>query len=700
MKRVINADLLSQLAGRYGVSSGYTSAGGDYVASPQSSIIHTLSTLGVAISSRPSDEELTRLLFEEWQDRSSRPLPPAVVAQEGQEKAFNVHVHDGAEARLRIELEDGGQAQVYQDENSSPAVDVAGQMWGEATFHVPGNLPLGYHTLVLASPGVGPGGTDEVTCPLIVTPARLTTTDELLDHPTHGVMAQLYSVRSATSWGMGDFKDLGNLAETVATEAGADFLLINPLHAAEPFPPVEDSPYLPTSRRYVNPTYLSIESVPELEFLDPQLRADVEELAQEFQERNRSSEEIRRNDIFDAKLQVLRALFAVDRPRERVEAFLEYVGREGQALRDFAQWCAFQELEQATGTRHAREYSLDELIGFYSWLQFLCDEQLAAAQKQAKDAGMRIGLVTDLAVGIHPGGADAQALADYLAPAASVGAPPDEYNQMGQDWSQPPWHPVRLAEAGYKPWRDMMATVLRNAGGVRVDHVLGLFRLYWIPRLQPATQGTYVAYDWEAMLGVLVLEAQRAGAVLVGEDLGTLEPWVLDALASRGVLGTSIVWFEHADDNVHALPQGEYRRLALGSVGTHDLPPTLAYLAGEHITLRARLGLLTRPAAEELAGEREWMDKVLEVAAPGAQTPEDQLVALHEFIAGTPSALTCTNLVDMVGDRRAQNMPGTTHETYPNWCMPLTDAKGQAVLLEDLAGMELFQRVAKASQRH
>ena len=211
--------------------------------------------------------------------------------------------------------------------------------------------------------------------------------------------------------------------------------------------------------------------------------------------------------------------------------------------------------------------------------------------------------------------------------------------------------------------------------------------------------GAYVAYDWEAMLGVLTLEAERAGAVLIGEDLGTLEPWVLDALASRGVMGTSIVWFEHASDNVSALAQQDYRALALGSVGTHDLPPTLAYLAGEHITLRARLGLLTRPADEELAGEREWMDRVLAVAAPGAKTEREQLVALHKFMAGTPSALTCTNLVDMVGDRRAQNMPGTTHETYPNWCMPLTDPDGTPVLIEDLAGLELFQQVAEASRR-
>ncbi len=694
MNAVINPELLGELAGRYGVAMGYTSAGGFPVHTPQSSVIHALKTLGVPVSAEPDDEELTSLLFREYQERMSRPLPAAVVSVDGVEKQFTVHVHEGAQAQLHIELEDGSTAEIYQDENNTAPADVDGQLWGEATFHIPGNLPQGYHTIVLESDDI------EASCPLIITPQRLSTVDELLEHPLTGVMAQLYSVRSQDSWGMGDFHDLGELAALLATEAGADYLLINPLHAAEPFPPVEDSPYLPSSRRYINPIYIRVEDVPELEQLPADLRADVEELAAEFRARNETADEIDRNSIYEAKLQVLRELFTLPRTEERAAAFIEYVALEGQALRDFSIWCAEQEQISLTGQRHAQDDDLEEIALFYSWLQFLCDEQLGAAQATAKAAGMKIGLVTDLAVGIHPGGADAVSLADYLAPAASVGAPPDEYNQMGQDWSQPPWHPVRLAEAGYKPWRDMLTTVLRNAGGVRVDHILGMFRLYWIPRLQAATMGAYVSYDWEAMLGVLTLEAQRAGAVLVGEDLGTLEPWVLDALASRGIMGTSVVWFEHADDNYNALPQDQYRALALGSVGTHDLPPTMAYLAGEHITLRAKLGLLTRPADEELAGEREWMDRVLDLAAPGATTEEDQLVALHKFIAGTPSALTCTNLVDMVGDRRAQNMPGTTHDLYPNWCIPLTDASGKSVLLEDLTKVPLFKRVAEASQRY
>ena len=491
---------------------------------------------------------------------------------------------------------------------------------------------------------------------------------------------------------------------------------VNPLHAAEPLPPIEDSPYLPTTRRFINPLYLHIESIPELKLLPEDLQDDVRELAEEFRQRNRSADEIERDTIFEAKLQVLRELFNYQPTPEREEAFVRYAREEGRGLRDFAAWCAQHDAAAQSGQRHAEGLDMDKLTRFYSWLQFLCDEQLAAAQQRALDAGMRLGLVTDLAVGVHPGGADAVNLTEYLAPQCSVGAPPDDYNQQGQDWSQPPWHPQRLAAAGYAPWREMLSTVLRHAGGVRVDHILGLFRLYWIPRMASPLTGTYVSYDFEAMVGILALEAQRAGAVVIGEDLGTVEPWVQDVLAQKAVLGTSIVWFEHDDDDYSPLPQEKYRQLALSSVNTHDLPPTLAYLRGDHISLRAHLGVLTRSVEEEQRDDIEWQARVLAAVADRGLLPQrDYLVdpaerasrgaeediseALHRYIVGTPSALACTSLVDMVGDVRAQNQPGTTHELYPNWCVPLCDTNGAPLLIEDLPSLEFFQRLEATSRK-
>jgi 4-alpha-glucanotransferase len=302
----------------------------------------------------------------------------------------------------------------------------------------------------------------------------------------------------------------------------------------------------------------------------------------------------------------------------------------------------------------------------------------------------------DLAVGVDPNGADAWALQDVLALGVTAGAPPDEFNQLGQDWSQPPWRPDQLVEQEYAPFRALVNAVLRHAGGVRIDHIIGLFRLWWIPRGASPTAGTYVRYDHEAMIGIVALEAHRAGAVVVGEDLGTVEPWVRDYLSDRGVLGTSILWFEHDRDpdsqSTRPLPAERWREYCLSAVTTHDLPPTAGYLAGEHVRLRDELGLLTRPAAEELAGDRAaqaaWLAELRRVGLlpdDGDEEPDTDAVvlALHRYLGRTPSKLLSLSLADAVGDLRTQNQPGTTDE-YPNWRVPLCGPDGKQRLVEDV----------------
>lgn len=707
-------DVLRELADAHGVATRYFASDGEEITATDDTLVKILRALDVPLSATPDETEIRDALTAFQEAEASRPLPPSVVAVEGHDPTFNVHVHHGAPAEVHLLLEDGSRREVTQEENWRPPVKVGETTWGEATFRIPADLPQGWHRIILDSAG------ERAECMLIITPARLSTTDRYLDSPAHGVMAQLYSVRSRGSWGIGDFHDLGQLAEVLARTAEADFLLINPVHAGEPFPPMEDSPYLPTTRRFINPIYLRIEDIPEYELLSGDILDDVQELAEELRSLNTSSDIIERNPIYDAKLQVLRELFTLRNSQERDDAFRSYMEREGQGLRDFAGWCARRELEQLhSRSAHAVRPSEEELTGFHMWLQFLCDEQLATAQRRATEAGMSIGVMADLAVGVHPGGADSENLAPWLAPDASVGAPPDPYNQHGQDWSQPPWHPRKLAEAGYLPWRDLLATVLRNSGGIRVDHILGLFRLFLMPRMQHPSTGTYVRFDHEALVGVLALEAERAGAVVIGEDLGTFEPWVQDVLAERGVMGTSILWFESSPTVDGPRQQDEYRRLALSSVTTHDLPPTAGYLAAEHIALRERLGILTTDAEEEKAEDLQWQGRILDRvresdAFDGTGLAErefagldrgergelaDLLAGLHRFIAGTPSALTCTSLVDMVGEVHTQNQPGTTRDMYPNWCIPLCDNNGEPVLIEDLADHQLFRAVAQASKR-
>jgi 4-alpha-glucanotransferase len=302
---------------------------------------------------------------------------------------------------------------------------------------------------------------------------------------------------------------------------------------------------------------------------------------------------------------------------------------------------------------------------------------------------MSLGVVHDLAVGASPIGADSWAWQDELAQRISVGAPPDPYAQTGQDWNQPPWRPDRLAQLSYAPFRDLIRSVLRYCGGLRVDHIIGLFRLWWVPDGAGPTQGTYVRYDHDAFIAILMLEAQRADAVVIGEDLGTVEPWVRDYLRERGILGTSILWFEFDWNGDGApLPPERWREYCLAAVTTHDLPPTAGYLAGEHVRLRHQLGLLTRPLDEELAADHAEQAAWLDLLRARGMLVEDAdeattVMALHRTLKAAPSRLRCLALTDAIGERRTQNQPGTVDQ-YPNWRVPLGGPDGQPIYLEDV----------------
>ena len=694
---------LRRLAAAYGVGTTFTGWNGKPQQVAPGTLVKVLAALGVPASSPGLvDGSLAEAELEPWR----RMLPPAVVVTAGKEALVPVHVPDGTPVKLRIVAEDGREHAARQRDVRVEPREVDGVLTGRATFALPRDLPLGWHTLHAEIEGAA------AQTALIVVPDRLATTGMLEQRRGWGLAAQLYSVRSSRSWGIGDFGDLADLA-ALSAERGADYVLVNPLHAAEPAPPLQPSPYSPSTRRFFNPLYLRIEAIDELAYLEPKQREEVEKLAAKAQRLNRSAELLDRDQVYALKLEALELLHQAERSPAREQAYRAFVRDSGAGLEDFALWCALREETPAddpswrdpaaapdTAAAQAKRRKLATRIGFHMWLQWLCDEQLEAAQRAAKLAGMRLGVVHDLAVGADLSSADAWMLRGVLAPGVSVGAPPDMYNQLGQDWSQPPWHPKRLAEAGYVPFRNMLRTVLRHAGGVRVDHILGLFRLWWVPEGNLPIDGAYVTYDHEAMIGILALEAQRAGAVVIGEDLGTFEPWVRDYLAERGILGTSILWFEN--DGGAPLPPEKYRTQCLASVNTHDLPPTAGYLSGEHVALRDGLGLLQQSAAEELATHRKSVNAVLEVARErgllpdGEATEQQQIEALHLLLAQTPSVLLGVALVDGTGDHRVQNQPGTTAEQYPNWQVPLADSAGQPVLLEDLEADPRFNGLLAA----
>jgi 4-alpha-glucanotransferase len=529
-----------------------------------------------------------------------------------------------------------------------------------------------------------------------------------------GFAVQLYSLRSRDSWGHGDLHDLADLAVWSARELGAGFVLINPLHAAEPVPPLSSSPYLPMSRRWVSPLYLRIEDIPEYEELSYSERRCVSEESQALRDSSATAQHIDRNAVWTAKREALEMLRKVPLSDARQAEYDAFRAEHGQALEDWAAWCALAEVhgpdyrtwpERLRNPRSAAtEVARGDLAttrDFHAWVQWLVAAQVRAAQAAARGAGMAIGVIADLAIGAHPGGADAWAGQGYFARGFTVGAPPDAFNQRGQDWGLPPMHPRALAASGYRPLADLVSANLALGGGLRIDHVMGLSRLWWIPAGAPPTAGAYVYYEAPGTLGTLAAAAHDAGSVVIGEDLGTVEPWLREALAERGVLGTQMLWFERGWSGEPLAPRW-WRMNSMVTVSTHDLPPAAAFLSGSQVTDRLSLGLLTRSEEQERAeADRtvsDWIGAlVAEGLLPAGVRPaaDDFTVALYGYLAKTPARLIAVNLAEAAGETRSQNMPGTCDE-YPNWRLPLCGPDGQPVLLEDLAANNLVLRVAAA----
>ncbi|MFJ4618099.1 4-alpha-glucanotransferase [Streptomyces sp. NPDC088812] len=664
---------LTRLAALHGVAVSYEPSPGRTVTASAGAVARALAALDVDAG---TPRAVRDALAARERELAGRLLPPTLVSWTDRPADALTALPDGT--RLLVETERGG---------------TRGSAEG---------LPPGVHRLTATAPD---GRTAHAH--LIVAPPRLPAPEGR----AYGLLVQLYSLLSARSWGMGDLGDLAELADWAGRTAGAGFVQVNPLHAAVPGTPTDPSPYRPSSRRFPDPVHLRVADVPEYAHVDApdRVRVLLERAGRLRETVLDKGALIDRDAVWELKREALELVAAVPLGPGRQAAYRDFLAEEGEALQDHATWCALAEVhgsdwhrwpEGLRDPRSARTVrARDELrnrVDFWSRLAWLTDTQLTAAQRTAREAGMPVGIVHDLAVGVHPGGADAWAQQDHFAAGMSIGAPPDAFTALGQDWSLPPWRPDRLADSGYAPFRRLLRALFRYAGALRIDHVMGLFRLWWVPEGEPPTEGTYVRYDAEAMLAVLVLEASRAGAVVIGEDLGTVEPGVREALRERGVLGTSVLWFERDwEGDGRPLPPGRWRADCLATATTHDLPSTAARLTGEHVGLRDRLGLLTRPLEEEraeaAADTEEWLELLARLGllhdtggGGDASSEEARVRAVHRFLLHTPARMIGVWLPDGVGDRRPQNVPGTWDQ-YPNWRLPVADAEGRPVTLEELA---------------
>ncbi|MCW2570771.1 MAG: malQ [Frankiales bacterium] len=654
---------LERLAAAYGVATSYDDWADNPVLVEEPAVVAALTAMGVDAS---TPEAVAAALTEADEAPWRRMLPPSAVIRDG---GGRVVVHAVEVPVLEIRLEDG--TRVVPVSAAS-----AGERRGALTaweVALP-ELPLGWHTLHARERDRSD------SCQLVVAPAHIDLPPGL--GRAWGWMVQLYSMRSADSWDLGDYGDLRTVVDRVRGD-GAGAVLLNPLHAEAPVPPLNPSPYSPSSRRFRAMVYLRVKDVPEYRLASDDVRAQVDALRPAT-----DPERVLRDPAWQAKRAALELLW----PLARHDAVAAFRAERGAALDEFALFCALAEVHGVPWQSWPKELrhpdrpavaeariALAERISFWCWVQLLVDEQLAGLGD-----GLTVGIVHDLAVGVDAGGADAWALQDALAMDTKIGAPPDLMQQRGQDWGLLPWRPDRLRELGYVPFRDVVRGTLRHAGGLRIDHAMGLFRLWWVPPGSTAAGGTYVSYDADAMLGVLALEAVRAGALIVGEDLGTVQERVRRDLAATGVLGSDVLWFQ--EEHGRYLEPQRWRSLALGTVTTHDLPTAAGFLAEEHLRVRAELGQLgdsLEQERERVGRERAGLLDMLRETGLLERYDGDPVLAMHAALVESPCIVVLAAFGDAVGDLRQPNLPGTIDE-YPNWRLPIADGTGRPLLLEEL----------------
>lgn len=609
---------------RWGISEGYWDVSGNWRVSPAATIDAILTEMGAGGRGEPPQPGVLTVRL----DRAFEGLPPG-----------------------RILLEDGGEMANGDD-----------------------RIPPGYHTLerpdgssvaLIASPGA---------CPL---PGSR----------QWGFAAQLYGVRSARSWGIGDFDDLGSLAEW-STGLGAGLVVVNPLHATAPTPVQEASPYSPGSRCFLNPIYLAVDRVAGSAEL-----ADVSRLANAGRALNREPL-VDRDRVWALKAEALWSIFKAS-PASRAgdPTFESFRAERGVTLERFATYSALAEIhgsawqEWPVALRHpdgagvtefARSADGASRVAFHAWLQWLAERQLEEAGRFGEDA---LGVVQDLAVGVDRDGADGWMWQDVFALGMDIGAPPDEFNTRGQNWALPPFDPWRLRACAYQPWIESLRGVLRHAGGVRVDHVMGLFRLFWIPAGSEPSDGAYVRYPSAEMLDILALEAYRAGAVVVGEDLGTVEDEVRAELYERQVLSYRVWWFE-------SQRTGAWPERALGAITTHDLPTVAGVLDGSDLEAQRECGMNPSVDSAERLRHRllDWTESNPDDGAPLV------IERAYRDLAEAPCLLLVASLEDSLAVTERPNMPGTTDE-WPNWRRALP------VSIEAIEHEELPRRVASGLDR-
>lgn len=634
-------------------------------------------------------------------------LEPVLVARESGPIAIDVRLPaDAGAVRWSLTLEDG-RGYSGDIDTERLAVREHTQIEGEKFLCYTLDLPVrpgpGYHALQIL--GLPNESAKRDSMRLIVVPVTCYQPEAIADgRRAWGFQVQIYALRSRRNWGMGDLTDLKALVD-ICADAGAGVVALNPLHALYPCDPAHASPYSPSSRLFGNLLYLDVEAIPEFEQCNA-ARSAVG--APGFQERLgvlRAAEMVDYPAVAAMKFSVLEMLYGEFRERHlernspRAEVFRAFRARGGEALRrhclfdalheslrrsapSYGTWPSWPPMYRSASSPEVAAFASEnaERVEFFEYLQWQFDEQLRSVTARARERGLGVGLELDLAVSVDGGGSESWANQDCFARLASVGAPPDPLNLLGQDWGLPPLVPERLREAGYAPF---IATLRENmcGGALRIDHVMWLMRILWIPAGARCAEGAYVHYPFEDLLGILALESVRSRCLIIGEDLGTVPEEVRRALARLRVLSFRPMLFQREPDGAFSAPS-EYPQDAVATVSTHDLPTLAGFWRGTDLAVRRDLGLFpdeARRAAEVAARarDREALLAALEreglssegvrIDSPEApEFPPELALNVHRFVARAPAKLFLVQLEDVLGQVQQVNLPGTADE-YPNW---------------------------------
>ncbi|HXW21711.1 MAG TPA: 4-alpha-glucanotransferase, partial [Rhodomicrobium sp.] len=684
-RKSIVRDLLDKLAGAAGIAPDwYDIAGKRHIVPPETKIA-LLADMGLpAGTGDEARESLIRLA----DDHERRALPWSLVIREGEAVHVRLPLIDGrSPAALRVQREDGSASVIPlgpADTEFAPFTALDGRLTEAVIAKLPPQ-PLGRHRIILEH-------RPEIDCRLTVSPGRCYLPDALRSgRKAAAIAAQLYSLRRAGDQGIGDFTTLGEFAD-IAGGAGFATVGLNPLHALFPSDRERASPYYPSDRRFIDPIYIDVAALSAMfEGCTAAILAKHEARIAALSSRPH----VDYAAVWALKREILDAAFAdfedletqvpgADLSRD----FDAFVARGGVSLFNFACFQAISESRRGEpwpawpgGLAKRNPAALDAfaqenawLVRFHLFLQWLCERQLAGAEKQGRDSGLWLGFYRDLAVGAAPDGAECWANANQLMRACTVGAPPDPFAEAGQNWGLEPPNPIAWRRSGYASFNELTAANMRHAGALRIDHAMALARLFVIPRGARALEGAYLSYPEHDLIGQLALESQRARCVVVGEDLGTVPTGFRETMDAANILSYRVFWFERSGEDYKA--PAAYPRKSLACLSTHDLPTLAGWWEGEDIREKKALGLMTAEEAaaamERRAADKQALLRLLQQqgfsVAANLDAPVDGPVtaAAHQLLGRASSLFSVAQIDDVAGEITAVNLPGTDRER-PNW---------------------------------